>query len=281
MDLLVCYRTLASFFGTSLRRRAAQEIATSSKRRGLQSAPMAKRRAAVLATALLQLCTAWVPPVKQQRSRERRAAQESEDVVYAPPTDPLYVTPEALFPTSYVLPISRRVKNSIKAQWFADWRAIADCFLRFPDPRRRLDGSEGLASRLSTACSNELQFVPSGPRRLPSPFALSLIDRAFHSAYLDPARHARLRDYVLDQYVPGQFGDVCERLGSWRVAEAVRMSMGSPLDARPRRLQTFFDPLTPEYDAMVRCHNVEYPIKHPDWRRIGLPGGLGLDGPCD
>ena len=29
------------------------------------------------------------------------------------------------------------------------------------------------------------------------------------------------------------------------------MSMGSPLDARPRRLQTFFDPLTPEYDAMV------------------------------
>ena len=241
---------------------------------------MAKMRATALATALLQLCTAWVPPVKPQRCR-RINAQESEDVVYAPPTDPLYVTPEALFPTSYVLPISRRVKNSIKAQWFADWRAIADCFLRFPDPRRRLDGSEGLASRLSTACSNELQFVPSGPRRLPSPFALSLIDRAFHSAYLDPARHARLRDYVLDQYVPGQFGDVCERLGSWRVAEAVRMSMGSPLDARPRRLQTFFDPLTPEYDAMVACHNVEYPIKHPDWRRVGLPGGLGLDGPCD
>ena len=86
---------------------------------------------------------------------------------------------------------------------------------------------------------------------------------------------------MLDQYVPGQFGDVCERLGSWRVAEAVRMSMGSPLDARPRRLQTFFDPLTPEYDAMVACHNVEYPIKHPDWRRAGLPGDLGLDGPCD
>jgi len=249
------------------------------KRRGLRSAPMAKMRKLVFATAL-QLCTAWVPPVKPRRSR-RIAAQEEEAVSYATPTDPLYVTPEALFPTSYVLPISRRVKNSIKAQWFADWRAIADCFLRFPDPRRRLDGSEGLASRLSTACSNELQFVPSGPRRLPSPFALSLIDRAFHSAYLDPARHARLRDYVLDQYVPGQFGDVCERLGSWRVAEAVRMSMGSPLDARPRRLQTFFDPLTPEYDAMIRCHNVEYPIKHPDWRRVGLPGGLGLDGPCD
>ena len=232
----------------------------------------------LLAAALLHRCAAWVPTQTPQRTR---LTAQQEEAVYTIPEDPLYVTPEALFPTSYVLPISRRVKNSIKAQWFADWRAIADCFLRFPDPRRRLDGSEGLASRLSTACSNELQFVPSGPRRLPSPFALSLIDRAFHSAYLDPARHARLRDYVLDQYVPGQFGDVCERLGSWRVAEAVRMTMGSPLDARPRRLQTFFDPLTPEYDAMVRCHNVEYPIKHPDWRRTGLPGGLGLDGPCD
>ena len=83
---------------------------------------MAYQRATALAT-LLQLCTAWVPPVKPQRSR-RIAAQESEDVVYATPTDPLYVTPEALFPTSYVLPISRRVKNSIKAQWFADWLSL-------------------------------------------------------------------------------------------------------------------------------------------------------------
>ena len=55
--------------------------------------------------------------------------------------------PKPCFPRPMSLPISRRVKNSIKAQWFADWRAIADCFLRFPDPRRRLDGSEGLASR--------------------------------------------------------------------------------------------------------------------------------------
>ena len=79
---------------------------------------MAKMRKLVFATAL-QLCTAWVPPVKPRRSR-RIAAQEEEAVSYATPTDPLYVTPEALFPTSYVLPISRRVKNSIKAQWFAE-----------------------------------------------------------------------------------------------------------------------------------------------------------------
>ena len=92
---------------------------------------MAHRRATALAT-LLQLCTAWVPPLAPQRSH--RLAAQDDEVVYATPTDPLYVTPEALFPTSYVLPISRRVKNSIKAQWFADWRAIADCFLRFPDP---------------------------------------------------------------------------------------------------------------------------------------------------
>ena len=86
---------------------------------------MAKRRVSLLAATLLQLCSAWVPPVKPQRCR-RINAQESEDAVYAIPEDPLYVTPEALFPTSYVLPISRRVKNSVKAQWFADWRAIAD-----------------------------------------------------------------------------------------------------------------------------------------------------------
>ena len=104
----------------------------------------------LLAAALLHRCAAWVPTQTPQRTR---LTAQQEEAVYTIPEDPLYVTPEALFPTSYVLPISRRVKNSIKAQWFADWRAIADCFLRFPDPRRRLDGSEGLASRLSTACS--------------------------------------------------------------------------------------------------------------------------------
>ena len=228
--------------------------------------------ALVRALVLLHAAAALLAPTQPHRSKLQAQIKEEETS--------LYVSPEALFPTSYVLAISGRVRNSVKAQWFADWRAIADCFLRFPDPRKR-EGSEGLAFRLSTACASELEFASRGPRRLPSPFALSLIDCAFHSAYLDPARHARLRDYVLDQYVPGQFGDVCERIGSWRVAEAVRGSMGSPLDARPRRLQTYFDPLTPEYDAMVRCHNTEYPIKHPDWRRLGLPDGLGLDEACD
>ena len=56
------------------------------------------------------------------------------------------------------------------------------------------------------------------------------------------------------------------------------MSMGSPLDARPRRLQTFFDPLTPEYDAMVRCHNVEYPIKHPTGGASGCRAVWGWTG---
>ena len=123
--------------------------------------------------------------------------------------------------------------------------------------------------------------MPGGPRRLPSPFALALVDAAFHSAYCEPERHARIRDYVLDQYVPGRFGDVCERVGSWRVAEAARTAKRSPLDARPRRSTNFFDPATPEYDAMVRCHNVEYTVKHPDWRVAGLPEGMELHEPCD
>ena len=191
-----------------------------------------------------------MPP--QTPPRTRLTAQQ-EEAVYTPPTDPLYVTPEALFPTSYVLPISRRVKNSIKAQWFADWRAIADCFLRFPDPRRRLDGSEGLASRLSTACSNELQFVPSGPRGLPSPFALvTHRPRLPLGVFGSGEARSFLRDYVLDQYVPGNSA-MCltSDFGSWRVAEAVADVHGLAARCAPAASRRF-DPLTPEYDAMVR-----------------------------
>ncbi|KAH8094128.1 hypothetical protein JL720_4118 [Aureococcus anophagefferens] len=75
-------------------------------------------------------------------------------------------------------------------------------------------------------------------------------------------------------YVPLRMGDVCERVGSPRVAEVARTG-GACFD------QNLFDPATPEYEAMVKCHNVEYPVKHPDWRAAGLSEDAQLHEPCD
>lgn len=76
---------------------------------------------------------------------------------------------------------------------------------------------------------------------------------------------------MLWQYVPARFGDVCERVGSVRVAEAARTGGGYSREC----LQVHFDPRTPEYEAMVACHDVEFPVKHPDWRAAGAFAGAG------
>ena len=116
--------------------------------------------------------------------------------------------------------------------------------------------------------------MTGGPRRRPSPFALCLVDAVFVAAYTDPDKYARLREYALAQYVPARMGDVSERVGSPRVAEAARTG-GACFD------QVVFDPATPEFEAMVKCHNVEYPVKHPDWRASGLSDDIQLHEPCD
>lgn len=185
---------------------------------------------------------------------------------------PLYYVAEELYPRSYVLASKRFTTSDTRAQWLADWRAITECFARFPvEPDR---GQAGLAAAVNAACADELAFITGGPLRAPSPFAFALIDDLFVSARCDPDRYARLRTYCLWQYVPGRFGDVSERVGSARVAEAARTNGGYSREC----FQRTFDPATPEYDAMVRCHDVEYPVKHPAWRAGG--GGLPPS-PCD
>jgi len=133
-----------------------------------------------------------------------------------------------------------------------------------------------LATALRDACGDELSFMPSTivarTGRLPSPFALSLVDAAFCAAHARPDRYARMRDYVLAQYVPGRGADVSERIGAHRVAAVARSGHSTSAIGR------WFDPASPEYDAMVRCHNVEFPIKHADWR---AHVDIVLHEPCD
>jgi hypothetical protein len=131
-----------------------------------------------------------------------------------------------------------------------------------------------LAVSLNAAITDELAFMTGGARRRPSPFAITLVDALFVAAYCDAPKYARLREYALAQYVPLRMGDVCERVGSPRVAEVARTG-GACFD------QNLFDPATPEYEAMVKCHNVEYPVKHPDWRAAGLSEDAQLHEPCD
>lgn len=117
--------------------------------------------------------------------------------------------------------------------------------------------------------------VVSRSGRLPSPFALSLVDKAFFAAHTRPDRYARMREYAFTQYVPGRGADVSERLGAHRVAAASRSGRTTSAIGR------WFDPASPEYDAMMRCHNVEYPVKYPDWRARSLETDLLLHQPCD
>lgn len=111
--------------------------------------------------------------------------------------------------------------------------------------------------------------------KLPSPFALSLVDAAFCAAHARPDRYARIREYVLTQYVPGRGAEVSERLGAHRVAKVARGGRSTSAVGR------WFDPASPEFDAMVRCHNVEFPVKHPDWRSRALHTDILLHAPCD
>ncbi|KAH8069251.1 hypothetical protein JL721_6070 [Aureococcus anophagefferens] len=203
-----------------------------------------------LATALLApLACALVapPPTTQPRAARRLAAGA-------------FASPERLYPNSYVMPTGQRYATAqTRAQWLADWRAITECLARFPTATpQNLDRTQ-LAVSLNAACTDELAFMTGGARRRPSPFAITLVDALFVAAYCDAPRYARLREYALAQYVPLRMGDVCERVGSPRVAEVARTG-GACFD------QNLFDPATPEYEAMVKCHNVEYPVKHPDWR---------------
>ena len=104
-------------------------------------------------------------------------------------------------------------------------RCIGECFARFT-LARGFDGGVSMeqtrvASVLRDACSDELAFMPSAiseRARIPSPFALSLVDAAFTAAHARPERYARMREYVLLQYVPGRGADVSEDIGAHRVA---------------------------------------------------------------
>lgn len=82
-----------------------------------------------------------------------------------------------------------------------------------------------MAVMLRDACGDELAFMPSSvvsrSGKLPSPFAMSLVDAAFCAAHARPERYARMREYTLVQYFPGRGADVSEKLGAHRVA-AVR-----------------------------------------------------------
>uniref|UniRef100_A0A7S3NPY4 Uncharacterized protein n=1 Tax=Aureoumbra lagunensis TaxID=44058 RepID=A0A7S3NPY4_9STRA len=205
----------------------------------------------------------------------RRTAVKPGDAVLA----------ERLYPASYVQPLRKTVGGIERAQWLADWRAISECFARLPAIYRIGDDSISweqtrLASTLRDACSEELSFMPSRiveqSGRLPSPFALSLIDAAFCAAYTRPERYSRIREYTLGQYVPNRFADVSERIGAHRVAAVARSGQSTSAVGR------WFDPATPEFHAMVRCHNVEYPIKYPDWRKSDQYfENIVLHEPCD
>lgn len=188
-----------------------------------------------------------------------------------------FVLAERLYPASYALPMNKNVNGDVRAQWLADWRAVAECFARFHSPGA-LEHTR-LAAALRDACSDELAFMPSAvvarSGRVPSPFALSLVDAAFVAAHARPDRYARMREYVLAQYVPSRCTDVAERLGAHRVAAVARSGRSTSAIGR------WFDPASPEYDAMVRCHNIEFPVKHPDWRARGLAADLLLHEACD
>ncbi|KAJ8611939.1 hypothetical protein CTAYLR_004370 [Chrysophaeum taylorii] len=203
-----------------------------------------------------------------------------------PPAKPgEFYLAERLYPSSYSLPMRKYVGGDERAQWLADWRAIAECFARL-QPRGVVDATSSwdqtrLATLLRDACSDELSFMPESvvirSGQLPSPFALALVDAAFCAAHARPDRYARMREYTLAQYVPGRGADVSERLGAHRVAAVSDLAASARFGTSA--IGRWFDPATPEYDAMVRCHNVEFPVKHPDWRSRGLASDLVLHEP--
>lgn len=211
-------------------------------------------------------CVAFLPGRPWQR-RDVRATEGSYEA-------------EVLYPKSYSLPlVGRRVAASTRAQWLADWRAISECFARFQTDTAENTEQTRLADSLNTVCADELSFMTGGTRKRASPFALSLVDCAFVAAYCEPEKYRRIRDYVLAQYVPSRMGDVSEKVGSYRVADVARAGAGSSRECRQR----FFDPATPEFVAMVKAHNVEYPVKHPDYREAWAAAGGAhqLHEPCD
>ena len=223
---------------------------------------MGRQKLAAALLAPLACALVAPPPAKHPRAARRLAAGA-------------FASPERLYPNSYVMPTGQRYATAqTRAQWLADWRAITECLARFPTATpQNLDRTQ-LAVSLNAAITDELAFMTGGARRRPSPFAITLVDALFVAAYCDAPRYARLREYALAQYVPLRMGDVCERVGSPRVAEVARTG-GACFD------QHLFDPATPEYEAMVKCHNVEYPVKHPDWRAAGLSEDAQLHEPCD
>ncbi|KAJ1461217.1 hypothetical protein M885DRAFT_508091 [Pelagophyceae sp. CCMP2097] len=171
-----------------------------------------------------------------------------------------------------------RVGGTARAQWLADWRVIAESFAKLPQPGFEDMERSLLARALGTACSDELEFMPAVLRKSaksPSPFALALVDACFCAAHTRPDVYARLREYVLGTYVPARGADVFSLVGATRVAAAARAR------ASPRPAQMWYDPGSPEYRAFVLVHNVEYAVKHSDWRQRITDLDLDLNGPCD
>ena len=170
------------------------------------------------------------------------------------------------YPRSYVAGAMPYVRHQQRTQFLIDWSHAL----------RALGGPRELLAAALDDCAD----YPSRPP--PSPFARTLVDRAFVARTTDAREFAALREYTLTLYASERLPELLalidatrasRALDAWLRSGAVAEDFGERsaiLSAAAAATAPSAVDMTGIYSSdtpMVLCHNLEVTLKYADWRQ--------------
>lgn len=191
-----------------------------------------------------------------------RALPPTPSAAAAPAGDGGALDPRRAFPRSYANCMwQNHVTYKQRTQFLVDWVHAL----------KVLGGPRELCAAAQDDCAH-------GPRMpQPSPFARTLVDRAFVMRTTDERAFEVLRRYTLAEYGRERLPELLTSIDAVRARRALDgwLATGDGGAAAAAATMPPLAPATPPSAAdlvtrqtsMVLCHNLEVPLKHADWAR--------------